>query len=131
MVMAKKNSRETNGSNLRPIAIVKGFVLSQFILLCISVALALAVYFSSWRASPELLNILAHVGVFAGAIWAGVSCHKKAWLHGIVVGLVAFVVLSWMGYGGPAFTSWLWWKGLLQMGLVAMLGGILGGLFGH
>ncbi|HHT91510.1 MAG: TIGR04086 family membrane protein [Bacillota bacterium] len=129
--MANKNNREIDGYSLRPIAILKGFVLSQFLLLCVSVALALAVYFSSWQASPRLLNVLAHVAVFGGASWAGMCCHRKAWLHGVAVGILAFLVLSWIGYGERFFTTWLWWKAFLQMGLVAMFGGVFGGLFVH
>lgn len=70
--MANKNNREIDGYSLRPIAILKGFVLSQFLLLCVSVALALAVYFSSWQASPRLLNVLAHVAVFGAPV--GLAC---------------------------------------------------------
>lgn len=129
IVMAKKNGTEVNGFHLRPLAIVQGFMLSLILLLLISLVLAATVYFSSWQANSRLLNILAHFAVFGGAILAGCRCHKRAWLHGIMIGVVVFFIFSWVGYGGSLFTTWLWWKGLLKMGFVSMLGGILGGLF--
>ncbi len=129
ILMAKKKNPEITGFNLRPVAILHGFILSQLLLLTISIGLALVVYFSHWQASPRLLIVLAHFGAFGGAMRAGIRCHSKAWLHGIAVGLLVFLVLSWVGNGGPLFITWMWWRGLLKMAFVAMLGGILGGLF--
>lgn len=128
MVMTRKNAADINGLSLQPAAVLQGFVLSQLLLLLIAAVLALAVYFSPWQASAKLLNVLAHVGVFAGAVWAGMRCRNKAWLHGVLVGVLAFLVFSVIGYAGPLLTTWLWWRKLIKMVFVAMLGGMLGGL---
>ncbi|HBN97708.1 MAG TPA: TIGR04086 family membrane protein [Firmicutes bacterium] len=127
--MAKKNGAEVNEFHLRPMAIVQGFLLSLVLLLLISNVQAAIVYFSSWQTNPRLLNILAHFAVFGGTVLAGCRCHKKAWLHGIIVGVMVFSLFSWVGYGGALLVTWAWWKSLLKMAFVAMLGGILGGLF--
>lgn len=129
IVMAKRNDNEIIGMQLRPLVILQGFILSQLLLFLVSIILASLVYFSSWQAGNGLLSILGNLGVFGGAIWAGCRCYKRAWLHGIAVGILAFSILSFVGHGGPLLMTWLWWKGLLKMGFVAMLGGILGGLF--
>ncbi len=128
MIGMTRNANGTKGFALQPIAVLQGFIASQFFLLLISVVLAFAVYFSPWKASPKLLHVLAHAAVFAGAVWAGLRCQMKAWLHGILVGVLAFVVFSVVGYGGVPLSTWLWWRRFLKMGFVAMLGGILGGL---
>lgn len=125
--MAKKNNTQTSGFRLQPVAILQGFFFTLVLLLFISISLAVVVYFSSWQASPKLLNLLAHLGVLGGAILAGRRCDKKAWCHGILVGVLAFLFLSWIG-SGEVLVTWLWAKSLLKMGIVAMLGGILGGL---
>ncbi len=129
IVMAKRNDNEVIGMQLRPLIILQGFVLSQLILFAVSVVLAIIVYSSSWQADKGMLSLLGHLSVFGGAILSGYRCHKRAWLHGIVVGILAFFVFSFAGHGGPLMATWLWWKGLLKMGFVAMLGGIIGGLF--
>jgi putative membrane protein (TIGR04086 family) len=129
IVMEKRSNTERAGFYLRPIAVLQGFILSQILVLLSSIILALVVYFSSWMVSPRLLSTLTHLGVFGGAILAGWRCHNRAWLHGVVVGLVAFLIYGFVAHGGPLLMTWIWWKGLAKMTFVAMLGGILGGLF--
>jgi putative membrane protein (TIGR04086 family) len=126
--MAKKNGTNVGDSCLRPVAIFQGFLLALLLLLLVSIVLGAVVYFSSWQSNARLLNLLAHFTVLGGSMLAGCRCHKKAWLHGITVGIMVFAVFSWLGYDGVSFVTWLWWKSLLKMLLVAMLGGVLGGL---
>ncbi|MCK9524893.1 MAG: TIGR04086 family membrane protein [Limnochordia bacterium] len=127
--MAKKNDTEGSRLYLDPVALLQGFILAQVLLLLLTIVLATLVYFSSWQASLGLLAALAHLGVLGGSVVAGWRCHKRAWLHGVVVGVAAFLVLSWLGYGDSPFVTWAWWNALLKMTMVAMLGGIFGGLF--
>lgn len=127
--MVTKNNSQDSGLWLQPMAVIQGVVLAFFLLIIISIVLAFLVYFSSWQATPRLLNVLAHLSVFAGALLAGRRCNQKAWVHGIVVGILAFIILSIMGYGESLFVTWLWWKRLFRMSFISMLGGIVGGLF--
>lgn len=127
--MARRNDNEIIDRQLRLLVILQGLVLSLLLLFLVSIALALIVYFSPRQADKGILIILAHLGVLVGAIWSGCRCHKRAWLHGVIVGVLAFFVFSFADHGGPLFSTWIWWKGLLRMAFVAMLGGILGGLF--
>jgi putative membrane protein (TIGR04086 family) len=127
--MAKKNDTEGNRLYLEPVALLQGFIMAQALLLLLTFVLATLVYFSSWQASPGLLAVLAHLGVLGGSALAGWRCHKRAWLHGIVVGVAAFLVLSLVGYGESPFVTWAWWNALIKMTMAAMLGGIFGGLF--
>jgi len=128
--MGKKSAIENSrsGAKLDLVAILQGLFLTLVMVILISLVLALLVYFSSWQTNLRLLNLLAHSSVIGGSIWAGRRSGNKAWLHGVVVGVLAFLLLTWIGDNQGLFASWLWWKRLLRMGLVAMLGGILGGL---
>lgn len=128
--MAKRNGTEGNGMFLEPVALVQGTILSQLLWIIMSVVLATIVYFSTWQASPGLLAFLAHVAGLVGGIFAGWRCKKRAWLHGVVLGIAVYALFSYIGYGELPFVTWPWWKGLLKMALVAMIGGIVGGLFG-
>lgn len=110
------------------VAILQGLFLTLVLIILISLVLAFLVYFSAWQTNLRLLNLLAHSSVIGGAIWAGRRSERKAWLHGLIVGVLAFLLLTWIGDNQGLFATWLWWKRLLRMGLVAMLGGILGGL---
>lgn len=128
--MGKKSLLENNtiGDSLHFVAILQGLFLALVFFIVISLVLALLVFFSNWQINLRLLNLLAHSSVIGGAIWAGRKSTSKAWLNGVVVGVLAFLILTWIGENQSLFASWLWWKRLLRMGLIAMLGGILGGL---
>lgn len=75
--------------------------------------------------------MLVHASVTGGAILAGRRCKRKAWLNGVAVGLVAFLILTWLGENQVLLATWLWWRRLFRMGVMAVLGGILGGLLSH
>jgi len=47
----------------------------------------------------------------------------------VLVGVVAFVLLGLFGSVEQSVLTWLWWKGMLRMALLAMVGGMVGGLF--
>lgn len=128
--MGKKSAVESDrrGGSLHVVAILQGLFLTLVLIILISLVLAFLVYFSAWQTNLRLLNLLAHSSVIGGAIWAGRRSERKAWLHGLIVGVLAFLLLTWIGDNQGLFATWLWWKRLLRMGLVAMLGGILGGL---
>ncbi len=126
--MAKKNEKEGRGMAIEPLALVQGVILSQLLWLIMSIGSAIVVYFSSWPASQSTLAILAHLAVLGGGFFSGVRCSKRAWLHGVVLGILVFLIFSYVGYGEPLLMTWPWWKALLKMVLVAMLGGITGGL---
>ncbi len=127
--MGKKNTSEGRlKTNLHPLAVLQGLLLMLLLLTLISFIMALFVYFASWRGHPRLLNVLTHLSVVAGALWAGSRCERKAWLHGLLVGVCAFLLLTWFGGNQGLFATWLWLKRLMRMGFVAILGGILGGL---
>lgn len=127
--MVNKNNAPPTGWLIQVRALVRG-VLGAFILLIIlSIILALAVSVSSWQPTVRILSALVHAAVFIGALLAGRSCEQKAWLHGILVGVLAFLLLSFMGFGESFLVTWLWWRRLGRMIFVAMLGGIVGGLF--
>lgn len=125
--MVKKNSVETVGW-VQPAAIVQGVVAALAALLLIAVVLAVVVHFSLGEAAPRLLTSLVQLAFFLGAFWAGRSCQRRAWLHGILVGVVLFVLLGFFGAGGPPLVSWLWWRKLVPLALLGMVGGIVGGL---
>lgn len=131
--MGKKNNVENGrlGVNFHVMAILQGLFLTLLLIILISLVLAVLVYFFTWQSNIRLLNLLAHSSVIIGAIWAGRCCDRKAWFHGVVVGVLAFLILTWMGNNQSLFATWLWWKRVARMGLVAMLGGILGGLTKH
>lgn len=126
--MARKNDLEAARFWLQPLAVLQGLVVALGFLFLFSTGLAVVVYFSYWQATPSLLTLLAHLAVFAGAFWSGKKCLRKAWIHGIAVGCLAFLLFGFLGSGGHAFSSWLWWQRLLRMVLVTMLGGMVGGL---
>ena len=126
--MKKRNNLDTAGFWLQPMAVLQGTAVALALLLFSSLGLALAVCFLPWQAAPNLLNLLAHLAVFAGAAWSGKKCLKKAWIHGIAVGLASFVLLGFLGSADIALLTWLWWQKLLRMLFVAMLGGMMGGL---
>ncbi|NMB00503.1 MAG: TIGR04086 family membrane protein [Firmicutes bacterium] len=127
--MATKNNMQTRGFWLQPMAILQGVLCSFFFLIVLSIILAVVVYFSSWQPTAKLLSALAHLAIFAGSLCAGRRCKQKSWLHGIVAGILTFVILSFMGYGEVMVVSWLWWKRLARLALFSMFGGIVGGLF--
>jgi len=127
--MVKKNNLDAAGFKLQPVAVLQGTVVVLVLLFLASVVLALAVSFSPWQAGAGLLKAIAHLAVFAGAFWAGKKCARKAWLHGILVGLAAFILLGALGSVEQSVLSWLWWQRLLRMLFAAMLGGMVGGLF--
>lgn len=127
--MGKKNTTEgRHGTGLHPIAVLQGLFLLLLLITLVSLVLALFVYFASWQGNPRLFNVLSHLSVVAGAIWAGSRCERKAWLHGLLVGVIAFLLLTWMGNNQGLFATWLWLRHLSRMAFVAMLGGVLGGL---
>ncbi len=86
--MGKKNTSEGRlKTNLHPLAVLQGLLLMLLLITLISFIMALFVYFASWRGGhPLLLNVLTHLSVVAGALWAGRRCERKAWLHGLLVG---------------------------------------------
>lgn len=128
--MAKKNNGE-----LEPAwkifhfpALFQGLVVIMLLIMTLSFGLSLVVSYSSWQSSPRLLNFLTHLSVFFGALWAGRRCQRKAWIHGIVVGLVAFALFSWFGSRQELILTGIWGRALLRVVLVGILGGMLGGL---
>ena len=125
--MARKNDLEAARFWLQPLAVLQGLVVALGFLFLFSTGLAVVVYFSYWQATPSLLTLLAHLAVFAGVL-VREKCLRKAWIHGIAVGCLAFLLFGFLGSGGHAFSSWLWWQRLLRMVLVTMLGGMVGGL---
>jgi putative membrane protein (TIGR04086 family) len=130
--MGKKIAENNRtGENVHVVAILQGLFITLVLIILISAVLTLLVYFSSWQINLRLLNLLAHSSVIGGAIWAGRRSERNAWLHGVVVGMLAFLFLTWMGDDQGLFATWLWWKRLLRIGLLTMLGGILGGLTTH
>lgn len=127
--MGKKNKTEGKlGTGLKPMAVLQGLFLMLLLIILISLILALFVYFAAWQSNPRLLNVFTHLSVVGGAIWAGSRCGRKAWLHGLLVGVGAYLLLTWIGDNQELFATWLWVKRLVRMSFVAMLGGILGGL---
>ncbi|NLL48035.1 MAG: TIGR04086 family membrane protein [Firmicutes bacterium] len=127
--MAKRDSKEGKRMVLEPMALLQGVILAQFLWLLTSIVLAIIVYFSSWQASHGLLALLARLAALGGGIVAGAKCSERAWLHGVFLGILVFLIFSLVGYGEPLFVAWPWWKAMLKMMLVAMIGGITGGLF--
>lgn len=120
-------------NNKSPIAIsitvvAQGLFLAFLLMVLVVFILAVLVSFFDWESNTKTLNLLAHAVVVGGAIWAGHRCKKKAWLHGIIVGIGAFLLFNWIGERQGLFITWLWWKRCLRMCFVSMLGGILGGL---
>ena len=98
--MARKNDLEAARFWLQPLAVLQGLVVALGFLFLFSTGLAVVVYFSSWQATPSLLTLLAHLAVFAGAFWSGKKCLRKAWIHGIAVGCLAFLLFGFLGSGG-------------------------------
>ncbi|NLJ80433.1 MAG: TIGR04086 family membrane protein [Firmicutes bacterium] len=127
MRMANPGNSKT-GPVLKVGVILQGLLLTIFLHLAAVVILAFLVSYCDWQAETKLLNLLAHVGVLAGAIMAGNRCERKAWLNGLLVGAAAFLILTWVAEKGMLFGTWLWWKRLFRMGPLAISGGILGGL---
>lgn len=125
--MVKKNSVETVGS-VQPAAVLQGVGAALAALILAAAGLAVAVYFSLGEAAPRLLRSLAQLAFFIGAFWAGRRCERRAWLHGILVGVVLFLLLGLLGPGSPPLVSWLWWRKLVPLTLLGMVGGIVGGL---
>jgi putative membrane protein (TIGR04086 family) len=128
IVTMRKNNLDAARVKLQPLAVLQGVALAFGLLLLIALALALAVFFTTWQATPRLLNLLAHLAVVAGAFWAGKRCLRWAWLHGVVVGLAAFLLFGLLSSARQPLLSWLWWQRMLRMVLAAMFGGMLGGL---
>ncbi len=114
--------------NLHPMALLQGVFLVVVLLMLLSLILALLVYFASWQGSPRLFSVLVHLAVVIGSVWAGNRCQRRAWFHGLCVGTAAFLLLTWLGGNQGLFATVLWWKRLLRMAFLGLLGGILGGL---
>ena len=129
MISIMKKNLDAAGLWLQPLAVLQGTAVACVLLLFTALGLAVVVFFSHWQAAPRLLCSLAHLAVFLGAVWAGKKCTRKAWVHGVLVGVVAFVLLGLFGSVEQSVLTWLWWKGMLRMALLAMVGGMVGGLF--
>ncbi len=129
MINVVKNS--INGSkwsdDLEINCILQGFGFAFTLLIALAFILAIIVYFSSWSVSSRVLGILTYLSMFFGAFWAGCRSDRRAFLHGIIVGVIGYVALGLM-IDQKLFVNFVWWKGLLKMGLVSMPGGIIGGL---
>src|SRR5690554_667136 len=126
--MGKDNLERKRRIDLHLISVLQGLSFTLLLIIMISLVLALLAHFASWQCSTRLLSLFTHASVIGGAIWAGKRCGSKAWLHGLLVGMAAFLIFTWIGGNQTLFATWLWLKRLLRMGFVAMLGGILGGL---
>lgn len=128
MNMARNNVDGSKWSDdFEIFCILQGFGFAFSLLIVISFVLAIIVYFSSWVVNLQILAVLTSLSVLLGAFWAGRMCERKAFLHGIGVGIFCYIVLGLM-IDQKLFITWAWWQGFIKMILISMLGGILGGL---
>lgn len=128
--MGKKNNGESlpYWKIIHYPALCQGFLVIIILLLVLSLFLSALVSFSSWQTNPRLLNLLTHGSIFIGSLWAGNRCDRKAWLHAIVTGLIAFLFFTWFASPQELFLTWFWWRSLLRVLFVSLLGGMIGGL---
>ncbi|NLJ74245.1 MAG: TIGR04086 family membrane protein [Firmicutes bacterium] len=118
-----------NGKKVRTLdglAVFEGLVIAFVLLIIVSFLLAILALLFDWQASTGLLNVITHACVLVGAVFTGRRCTCKAWLNGILLGIVSLVLITWFG-ANKSFLTWLWFQRLFSMGFVAMLGAILGG----
>ncbi|HHY10485.1 MAG TPA: TIGR04086 family membrane protein, partial [Firmicutes bacterium] len=93
--MRALNSKNNKGAAAFNVtAAVQGLFFTVLLVILISLVLAVMVSFFDWESSTKILNVLAHSAVIGGAIWAGNRCGKKAWLHGVAVGVMAFLLFK-------------------------------------
>lgn len=121
-------------SGFEPMAVGQGLLVGFLAALSGSVLLTLVQLMTGWveipRTALQSFNLLS---IAMGGLYAGRKAGSRGWLNGALVGLVYFLVVTWVfsqgGLGGIPLVSGILMKGLLALALGA-LGGMLGRALG-
>lgn len=110
-------------------AVLSGLIMTAVLLILCSALLTAFGITAGMVPSVRLLRTLVFVCMAGGGYLAGRKCASRSWLNGILSALVGFILLAWLT-GGPAgeATPWLWFRTILLVAFLGMVGGIIGGL---
>lgn len=118
-----------DGGGFEAVAVLQGVALAFVASLCAALLLGLAVFLTDWDGLPRTVPLFNYVGILVGSLAAGRRAGRIGWLHGGMVGLLYFLLLTVFTQGDARLNALTSWSGLQRAG-ISFLVGALGGMFG-
>ncbi len=118
-----------SGSTFSIGAVVRGTGLSFLVTLLAAVLLGLAVSITEWEGFTGSLDGFTYVSVALGGMMAAKQSRKHGWLHGMLVGLVYYVISSFLfqdNFSIAQMSTGTWLLGALWSSCAGAVGGVLG-----
>lgn len=131
MFKRNENNSSPTGDILQISVVLQSLALTIILFLLCAFILSFFVYFSTWQLEAKLLRLLTRLCILLGGLWSGRSCRRRAWLHGMFVGMIAYFLLLWLNGTSNLLFTFLWWKNLFSLAFIGLVGGILGGLINN
>lgn len=123
----KKNGGGRSPGIIQPLALLGGLGITLAALGCGSVLVGAVVFITDIQVNLiPLLRIFACLSLFVGGIYGGLKAERAGWLHGALVGLIYFFVLSRFGGGNQVVMGALW----VGRGVLCVVASTLGGIIG-
>ncbi len=119
-----KNSTGT----IKILVILPGVLVAILAMFVFAIILAFVAFVSSWHHSNFILNICNYFSILIGSSYSGIKLKQKLWLNGAIVGIIYLLILTLIRGDLSIVLHWAWFKQLLIVSTVGILGSLIGGM---